>query len=101
MSTIYIPANGPEDWKQFLAQPDRQWRDGYSAEKLAVCRQNADGFPLNIKKLFHQSDIPLFNNIEYLRNVERFPKDFMSDLTKDEWSDLRCQFGISSWGGSR
>ena len=35
------------------------------------------------------------------RNVERFPKDFMLDLTKDEWSDLRCQFGTSSWGGVR
>ena len=35
------------------------------------------------------------------RNIERFPKDFMFDLTKDEWSDLRCQFGTSSWGGVR
>ncbi|MBW2608241.1 MAG: ORF6N domain-containing protein [Deltaproteobacteria bacterium] len=35
------------------------------------------------------------------RNVERFPKDFMFDLTKDEWIDLRCQFGTSSWGGVR
>ncbi len=35
------------------------------------------------------------------RNVERFPKDFMFDLTKEEWSDLRCQFGTSSWGGVR
>ena len=35
------------------------------------------------------------------RNIERFPKDFRFDLTKDEWSDLRCQFGTSSWGGVR
>jgi len=35
------------------------------------------------------------------RNIERFPKDFMFDLTKDEWRDLRCQFGTSSWGGVR
>jgi hypothetical protein len=44
MSTIYIPANGPEDWRQFLAEPDRQWKDGYSAKELATCRQNADGY---------------------------------------------------------
>jgi len=25
----------------------------------------------------------------------------MFDLTKEEWSDLRCQFGTSSWGGVR
>ena len=35
------------------------------------------------------------------RNVERFPKGFMFNLKKDEWSDLRCQFGTSSWGGVR
>ncbi|MDY6791753.1 MAG: ORF6N domain-containing protein [Thermodesulfobacteriota bacterium] len=35
------------------------------------------------------------------RNIERFPKDFMFDLAKDEWSDLRCQSGTSSWGGVR
>ncbi len=38
MSAIYIPANGPEDWRQFLAEPDRQWKDGYSAKELAKIR---------------------------------------------------------------
>ena len=66
MSTIYIPANGPTDWRQFLAEPDRQWKDGYSARELTTCWQNTDGFPLNIKKIFNQSDIALFNNIEFL-----------------------------------
>jgi len=31
------------------------------------------------------------------RNIERFPADFMFELTKDELANLRCQFGISSW----
>jgi len=35
------------------------------------------------------------------RNIERFPEDFMFQLTKGEWSILRCQNGTSSWGGSR
>ena len=30
------------------------------------------------------------------RNVERFPADFMLQLTPDEWEDLKCQIGISS-----
>ncbi len=72
MSTIYIPASGPEDWKQFLAEPDRQWKDGYSAKELATCRQNADGFPSNIKRIFNQSDIPLFNNIEFLLAIPEY-----------------------------
>ncbi|MCL2155596.1 MAG: ORF6N domain-containing protein [Leptospirales bacterium] len=35
------------------------------------------------------------------RNIKRFPEDFMFQLTKSEFSDLRCQFVTSSWGGSR
>jgi hypothetical protein len=35
------------------------------------------------------------------RNIERFPGDFMFELTEKELEDLRCQFGSSSWGGTR
>jgi len=36
------------------------------------------------------------------RNRDRFPEDFMFQLTPDEFSNLRCQFGTSSyWGGRR
>jgi hypothetical protein len=35
------------------------------------------------------------------RNAERFPSDFMFQLTRDEWSNLRSQFVTSSWGGTR
>lgn len=30
------------------------------------------------------------------RNIERFPADFMLQLTPEEWEDLKCQIGISS-----
>ena len=35
------------------------------------------------------------------RNIERFPEDFMFELTKEEFENLRSQFGTSSWGGTR
>ena len=35
------------------------------------------------------------------RNIERFPKDFMFELTKKEFENLRSQIGTSSWGGTR
>jgi len=35
------------------------------------------------------------------RNPERFPEDFMFELTKNEYNSLRSQFGTSSWGGTR
>lgn len=35
------------------------------------------------------------------RNLERFPEDFMFELSQQEFDNLRSQFGTSSWGGSR
>lgn len=35
------------------------------------------------------------------RNIDRFPEDFMFELTEQEFASLRRQFGTSSWGGSR
>jgi len=35
------------------------------------------------------------------RNVDRFPPDFMFQLTAEEVSNLKFHFGISSWGGTR
>ena len=35
------------------------------------------------------------------RNSERFPEDFMFQLSKDEFKGLIFHFGISSWGGTR
>ncbi len=35
------------------------------------------------------------------RNIKRFPKDFMFQLTKKEFENLKFQIGISSWGGTR
>lgn len=35
------------------------------------------------------------------RNLSRFPADFMFELTTEEWENLRCQSGTSSWGGIR
>jgi ORF6N domain len=35
------------------------------------------------------------------RNAARFPGDFMFQLSAKETRNLKCQFGISSWGGRR
>jgi phage regulator Rha-like protein len=35
------------------------------------------------------------------RNINRFPEDFMFELSLEEFNDLRGQFGPSSWGGPR
>ena len=40
-------------------------------------------------------------NRQVKRNAQRFPSDFMFQLSKDELEILKCQFGTSSWGGDR
>ena len=35
------------------------------------------------------------------RNIRRFPDDFMFQLTVNEWDNLKSQFVISRWGGTR
>ncbi|MBN2189136.1 MAG: ORF6N domain-containing protein [Chitinispirillaceae bacterium] len=60
------------------------------------------------KKVILDSDLAALYEVEtgqlkraVRRNIDRFPDDFMFELTKDELENLRCQFGISSWGGLR
>ena len=40
-------------------------------------------------------------NRQVKNNIEKFDADFMFELTREEWSDLRCKNSTSSWGGAR
>ncbi len=40
-------------------------------------------------------------NEQVKRNIDRFPKDFMFQLNKTEWQNLKSQNATSSWGGRR
>ena len=40
-------------------------------------------------------------NEQVSRNSERFPEDFMFQLTDEEFANLKSQFATSSWGGRR
>ena len=40
-------------------------------------------------------------NEQIKRNRTRFPSDFMFQLTKNEWENLKSQIATSSWGGRR
>jgi hypothetical protein len=40
-------------------------------------------------------------NKAVVRNLDRFPPDFMFPLTRQEFVGLMFHFGRSSWGGSR
>lgn len=64
MSKIYIPAQSAEQWAQFLADPVKHWRQGFSARTLAYSWQEAESFPLEVHAVLSAS--PHFSDIELL-----------------------------------
>lgn len=56
MPSIYIPTNSAEQWAQFLAEPNKHWRQGYSARTLAYSWQEAQGFPAEVGLILHSVD---------------------------------------------
>jgi len=75
MSRFYIPSKGPDSWKEFLAEPDKHWKIGYSARSLAHCWEEAQGFPKSVIDVFHSSPFPLFHSIEYILGVPEHKVD--------------------------
>ena len=72
----------------------------YPIEKLIILVRN--------QKVLLDSDIANLYDVEtkvltraVKRNIERFPKDFMFQLTKPEFDALRCQIGTSKTKGGR
>jgi len=63
MTRIYIPSAGPDSWQQFLAEPEKQWKTGYSAKSLAYSWEEADGFPKEISDALADSDIETLNGL--------------------------------------
>ena len=63
MTRIYIPSAGPDSWQQFLAEPEKQWKTGYSAKSLAYSWEEADGFPKEIGDALADSDIEALNGM--------------------------------------
>lgn len=69
---IYIQSKGAEDWKQFLAEPEKQWKDGFSAKSLAMSWQNSNGIPEKIKEVFNKSSINEFKDLEMLIGIPEY-----------------------------
>ena len=66
MPKIYVPITSMEEWKNLLADPEKQWRGGYSARTLAASWITADGFPPEIYELFETSGVPAFHSVQPL-----------------------------------
>ena len=64
------PTQGPESWRQWLADPERHWREGYSAWTLAHCWEAASGFPSEISALLATD--PQLAGIELLAAIPEY-----------------------------
>jgi hypothetical protein len=71
MKRILVPTTGVEDWRRLLADPEKHWRTGSSAKCLAHCWEDADGFPAEIKRLFSESGIASFREVNPLNERRR------------------------------
>lgn len=65
-SKIFVAASSPECWKAGLAQPEKQWKTGFSAKTLAYCWQRANDFPLSVRRVFEQSQEESLHGLEML-----------------------------------
>lgn len=63
---FYLPSCDPDDWKKLLADPDRQWRKGYSARTLAKSWTERCDIPTSVKNVFENSELNLFKHMEVL-----------------------------------
>ena len=60
-------------------------------QKVMLDRDLAEMYHVDTKRL----------NEQIKRNIDRFPADFMFQLTMEEYNNLKSHFATSSWGGTR
>ncbi|MEM8524640.1 MAG: ORF6N domain-containing protein [Bacteroidota bacterium] len=61
------------------------------AQKVIMDSDLAELYGVEVKRL----------NEQVKRNQDRFPDDFMFQLTSEEWDNLKSQNATPSWGGRR
>jgi hypothetical protein len=64
MTRIFMPTSGPEDWKQFLAEPEKHWKTGNSAKALAHCWEESGDIPDEVRTVLAR--VPELAEIEAL-----------------------------------
>lgn len=69
------------------------------AEKIYLIRDQKIMLDSDLAELYEVPTKRL--NEQVKRNMRRFPEDFMFQLTKEEFENLKSQFATSSWGGRR
>ena len=66
MPPIYVPISSPDQWKALLAEPEKQWRTGFSARTIAHSWLAADGLPAEVSSLLASSAIQALSAVDPL-----------------------------------
>src|SRR3972149_5101979 len=85
---IYVPSKGPDSWKEFLAEPDKHWKSGYSACSLAYCWEEAHGFPKSVLDVFQSSPFELFHSVEFILGIPEHKVDLPPKGGRASQTDL-------------
>jgi len=72
VTRILTFTSGPDDWKALLADPEKQWKTGYSARTLAYCWEAADGFPPEFAEAFQRTDEPSLMDLTPVLAIPEF-----------------------------
>jgi hypothetical protein len=67
--------------------------------KIYLIRGQKVMLSLHLAELYNVETKTLIQAVK--RNIERFPEDFMFQLTNQEFTNLKSQIVTSSWGGIR
>lgn len=88
MTNFYIPTQSAEDWRQLLADPEKHWRDGYSAKSLATSWQGAAGFPTEVVASFRASANPFFQDLKFVAGLPEFKVQIPPSTRRPSQTDL-------------
>jgi phage regulator Rha-like protein len=94
----WIEKDGADDkmntYENHIAIPDE-----YMALKIYLIRGQKVMLDMDLAELYGVETKNLKRAVR--RNIDRFPEDFMFELSSNEFENLRCQFGTSAWESTR
>ena len=100
MTTFYVPTRGAGDWQALLAEPEKQWKTGYSARALAHCWEDAHGFPPEIAAALAQAGPGPLAGLEPLLAIPEhkvpLPPASGAPSQNDVWCLARSPAGLVS-----
>jgi hypothetical protein len=88
MTHFYLPTKSAECWRGLLADPDKHWRDGYSAKSLAVCWERGGGFPPEVAAAFRASGIPSFESLSFVVGFPEYKIQIPPSTRRPSQTDL-------------